>query len=211
MAVKPFAVKGFNITSPKGKALWCKFKEPDTKYNDKGDLTTSLVCNPEDPAVKEYIGKLEELRDIALAETKETLGAKGAQYKARPVYIDEFDADGNPTGNIIFKYKLGNVADRTAQGYSDSIDVFDAKRNQIKDAPNVGNGSVIRCAAYANPYNNAVAKEVGVSLIWSKMQLIELVEYAGGSNNDFDDEDGFTDTAKAGSGDFDDVEDDIDF
>ena len=37
---KPFAVKGTNITSPKGKALWCKFKEPDTKFNAKGEYST---------------------------------------------------------------------------------------------------------------------------------------------------------------------------
>lgn len=210
MAVaKPFAVKGINITSPKGKALWCHAKTPDRQFNDKGTYSTSLVCDPSDEAVQEYINKLEELRDIALAETKENLGAKGAQYKARPVYVEEFDKEGEPTGNIIFKYKLNNVDDRTAQGISDSIFVVDAKRSELKDIPLVGNGSVIRCVAYANPYNSAKDKEVGISLIWTKMQIIDLVEYAGASADDFDDEDGYSTSSSTKRNDEFDEEDDF--
>ena len=104
---KPFAVKGFNITSPKGKALWCKYKEADTKYNAKGEYSTSLVCDPNDPAVQKYIELLEELRDIAYNETCETLGAAKAKGVTRAeVYSEEFDSNGNETGNIIFKVKL---------------------------------------------------------------------------------------------------------
>jgi hypothetical protein len=186
---KPFAVKGFNVSSPKGDALWCKVTEPDTMYNAKGSYSVSLVCNPKDPTVKEYVSKLEELRDTAVAETKETVGAAKAQaIKPRPVYTEEIDQDGNLTGKIVFKFKMNNVADREAPG--NKIIVVDAKRQVIKDVPLVGNGSTIRCVAFANPYYMATTKEVGVSLLWTKMQLIDLVEFGGGSD-DFDDEDGF--------------------
>lgn len=195
--MKPFAVKGINIASPKGSALWCKYKEPDTKFNVKGEYSTSLVCDPNNPAVQAYISKLEELRDIAYAETCETLGAAKAKgVQKAEVYAEEFDSNGNETGNIIFKYKLKDLADRIQRGNDSEIVVVDAKKNRLSkaDAPLVGNGSEIRVVSYANPYFMASTKTVGISHIWSKMQIIDLVEFSGGGD-EFDEEDGFVDSS----------------
>ena len=205
-ATKPFAVKGFNVTSPKGKAMWCKVTEPERTYNDKGVLSTNLVCDPEDPTVKAFIEKLEELRDIALAETKETLGAKGAQYKPRSVFTEEFDKEGEATGNIVFKFVLKDIDSRKEAGHQATITVVDTKKQKVSPVPLVGNGSVVRCVAFANPYTMANTKEVGISLIWSKMQLIELVKYSGGSADDFDEEDGFEAAPEADKEEFSDVD-----
>lgn len=190
---KPFAVKGTNATSPKGLALWCKFKEPDTKFNAKGEYSTELVCDPNDPAVQAYIAKLEELRDIAYNETCETLGAAKAKgVRKAEVYKEEIDQNGNETGNIIFKYKLKDLTDRQARGDSSEIVIVDAKKNNLgSQAPLVGNGSTIRVVSYVNPYYMASTKTIGISHIWSKMQIIELNEYSGGGGDDFDEEDGF--------------------
>lgn len=199
---KPFAVKGINVASPKGKALWCKFKEPDTKYNAKGEFSTDLVCDPNDPAVKAYIASLEKLLDVAYNETCETMGpAKSRDVRKAAVYKEEYDSNGNATGNVIFKFKLKDLDDRRDRGDSTSIIVVDAKKNKMgKDAPLVGNGSVIRVASFANPYYMASTKVVGISHIWSKMQIIDLVEFSGGGADDFDDEDGFeTDQVSGGS------------
>lgn len=207
--MKPFAVKGTNIASPKGKALWCKYKEPDTKFNAKGEYSTSLVCDPNDPAVQAYINKLEELRDIAYNETCETLGpAKAKGVQKAEVYAEEFDSNGNETGNIIFKYKLKDLADRIQRGNDSEILVVDAKKNRLSkaEAPLVGNGSEIRVVSYANPYFMASTKTVGISHIWSKMQIIDLVEFSGGGD-DFDEEDGFEDTSASLTSDFDDEDD----
>lgn len=190
---KPFAVKGINITSPKGKALWCKFKEADTKFNAKGEFSTDLVCDPNDPAVKAFVTKLEELVDIAYRETCETLGpAKAREVRKAAVFKEEYDQNGNPTGNIVFKYKLKDLSDRRERGDAAEIVVVDAKKNRLgKDAPLVGNGSVIRLVSYANPYFMASTKTIGISHIWSKMQIVELVEFSGAGGDDFDEEDGF--------------------
>jgi hypothetical protein len=208
--MKPFAVKGINTASPKGKALWCKYKEPDTKFNAKGEYSTSLVCDPNDPAVQAYINKLEELRDIAYNETCETLGpAKAKGVRKAEVYADEVDSNGNETGNIVFKYKLKDLSDRIQRGNDSEIVVVDSKKNRLSkaDAPLVGNGSEIRVVSYANPYFMASTKTVGISHIWSKMQIIDLVEFSGGGD-EFDEEDGFEDTsAPTGVNDFDDEDD----
>ena len=205
---KPFAVKGINITSPKGQANWCKFKEPDTKYNAKGEFSTNLICDLSDPSVQEYIKKLEKIVDIAYNETIETLGpVKSNGIRKAPVYTEELNDNGVPTGNGIFKYKLKDLEDRKERGDSTEIIVVDAKKNKLgKDAPLVGNGSVIRLVSYANPYYMASTKTLGISHIWSKMQIIDLVEYGGGGD-DFDDEDGFENDQVSGDNSFDDEDD----
>ena len=191
---KPFAVKGATVTTPKGKAEWCKITEPDRMYNDKGELSTSLVCDPNDPTVQEFISKLETLRDLAFEETKETLGMpKANQVKTKEVYSEQYNSNGEATGNIIFKMKLKDIDTRKERGDQHTIFVVDAKRSRMADVPLVGNGSEIRCVCYANPYYMANTKEVGISMIWSKMQLIKLVEYTGGGADDFEDEEGFED------------------
>ena len=205
---KPFAVKGINITSPKGQANWCKFKEPDTKYNAKGEFSTNLICDLSDPSVQEYIKKLEKIADIAYNETVETLGpVKSNGIRKAPVYTEELNDKGVPTGNGIFKFKLKDLEDRKERGDSTEIIVVDAKKNKLgKDAPLVGNGSVIRLVSYANPYYMASTKTIGISHIWSKMQIIDLVEYGGGGD-DFDDEDGFETDQVSGDNSFDDEDD----
>lgn len=191
---KPFAVKGIRIVSPRGEALWCKVKEPDYQFNAKGILSTKLVCDPNDATVQAFIEKLEELRDIAYDETVETLGVKAKGIVKKDVYDEHIDADGEDTGLIEFKFTLKDADDKDRW-----IRVVDSKRNEIKDIPLVGNGSIIKCSAYANPYYMASSKTVGISLIWEQMQLINLVEYSG--TDDFDDEDGYVVS---------DVEDDFD-
>lgn len=205
----PYAVNGINVTSPKGKALWCKVKDPDRTYDQEGTLSTSLVCDPKDPAVQKFIEVLEALRDTALAETKETLLSRAKDVRAASVYSDEVDKEGNETGNIVFKFKLGKIDSRKAAGKNHSITVFDAKKNILTVPPLVGNGSEIRCVAYANPYYMASTKMVGISLIWSKMQIIQLNEYSAKGGDDFDVEDGFEATTTNDSP-FD-TDDDADF
>lgn len=191
---KPFSVKGIRIVSPRGEALWCKVKEPDYQYNAKGVLSTTVVCDPSDETVQAFIEKLEELRDVAYDETVETLGVKAKGIVRKDVYTEHLDQDGEDTGLIEFKFALKDADDRDKW-----IRVVDSKRAEIKDIPLVGNGSIIRCSAYANPYYMASSKTVGISLIWEQMQLISLVEYGGGDA--FDDEDGYVDN---GEDDFDD-------
>ena len=195
---KPFAVKGMRIVSPRGEALWCKVKEPDYQFNAKGILSTKLVCDPNDETVQAFIEKLEELRDMAYDETIETLGAKAKGVVRKDVYDEHLDSDGEDTGLIEFKFAMKDVDEKDKW-----IRVVDSKRNEIKDIPLVGNGSIIKCSAYANPYYMASSKTVGISLIREQMQLINLVEYSG--TDDFDDEDGYV--SKGGDDGFDDEDD----
>lgn len=190
MAVtKPFTVKGITTVSPRGEAKWCKIKEPERTFNAKGTFATELIVNPKDPTVQAYITKLEELRDAAFTEAKENLKpAVAAKLNKKEVFTEVFDDDGNDTGLIKFKFKLDNVDDK--EKGRNKISVVDAKRTPIKDIPLVGNGSIIRCEAYCNPYYMANGNVIGISLMWKSMQLIKLSEYAG-RGSAYDEEEGY--------------------
>ena len=112
------------------------------------------------------------------------MGVKAKGIIKKDVYDEHLDADGEDTGLIEFKFAMKDVDDKDKW-----IRVVDSKRNEIKDIPLVGNGSIIKCSAYANPYYMASSKTIGISLIWEQMQLISLIEYGG--TDDFDDEDGY--------------------
>ena len=183
---KPFTVKGFKITSPKGTALWCKIETPDREFNPKGMYSVDLVCAPEGQGVPEFVEKLETLRDTALEQANKGK-PKPKQYKAREVYKEEYDAEGEPTGNIIFKFKMNNVDDRKPGQNKVRLVGPKASKGEIPMVT-IGNGSTIRCAGFANPYAMASDKTIGVSLILEKVQLINLIEYGGG--DEFEDEEG---------------------
>jgi len=183
---KPFTVKGMNVTSPKGGALWAKLDKPDREYNAKGQYSVDLVCDPEAPGVPEFIEKLETLRDNALEQANDGK-PKPKHYKPRPVYKEEYDKDGNETGNIVFKFKMNNVDDRRPGQNRVKLVGPKASEGEIPMVQ-IGNGSTIRCVAFANPYAMASDKTIGVSLILDKVQLIKLVEFGGG--DELEDEDG---------------------
>jgi len=183
---KPFKIKGKKVTSPKGAALWAKLDKPDREYNEKGQYSVDLVCDPGDSKVAAFIENLEELRDTALEQANKGK-PKPKQYKPRPVFKEEYDKDGEETGNIVFKFKMNNVDDRR-EGQNKVILVGPKASEGAIPMVNIGNGSVIRCVAFANPYSMASDKTIGVSLILEKVQLIELVSFGG--DDDLEDEDG---------------------
>ena len=182
---KPFQVKGKKVTSPKGAALWAKLDKPDREYNEKGQYSVDLVADPGCTKVKAFIENLEELRDTAMEQANAK--AKGKKYTARPVFKEEYNKDGEETGNIVFKFKMNNVDDRR-EGQNKVTLVGPKASEGAIPMVNIGNGSEIRCVAFANPYSMASDKTIGISLILEKVQLIELVSFGG--NDDLEDEDG---------------------
>ena len=191
---KPFTTKGIKVVSPKGSALWCKVTEPERTFNAKGTYATEIIVDPNDPTVIAFVDKLEALRDEAFSEAKSTLKPPQASKLAKKeVYTEEVDAEGNTTGNIKFKFKLDNVDDKETG--RNKVQVYDsgagkARPEIIKSVPLIGNGSIIKCGAYANPYYMANGNVIGISLMWQTMQVLSLVEY-GGSNDFESEEDGY--------------------
>ena len=160
----------------KGKALWCKVFEPDTKFDTNGIYSVNVLI-PEAEAVEvcEYLDGLVD--DKLVEEIKAKPKLKGGLFTKRP-YEPEYDQNGDPTGNIEFKLKLkAKVITRTGDTYEQKPIVVDAKRTPIDKDTAIGNGSVIKVAYEPIPYLMASTKQVGVSLRMKGVQVIDLVEY----------------------------------
>lgn len=197
MSNKPFAVGGMNVVSPKGKAKWCKYVQPDREYDTDGKYETLLILDPSDPATQAFVNRLEKLQDQAFEETLETLGARGKGVTKRHLYTED------DQGNYVFKFSLKGIDKRKAEGKPHEIVVVDAQKNPIVDKPLVGHGSTIRVASFVYPYYMATNRQVGLSMMWSKMQIIDLIEYKpNGGGDDFDEEEGFAVTATVADDDF---------
>jgi hypothetical protein len=173
----------------KGKALWCKVHEPDTKFDPNGIYSVSvLIPEAEAAEICEYLDGLVQERFDEEIKAKPKL-KNGLSTKA--AYDNEYDQNGDPTGNIEFKLKLkAKVQTRNGDVYEQRPVVVDAKRKPLGSDTAIGNGSVIKVAYEPIPYMMASTKTVGVSLRMKGVQVIDLVEYGGGASM-FDEEDGY--------------------
>ena len=180
----------------KGKALWAKVFEPDTKFDANGIYSVNVLI-PEAEAVElcEYLDGVVQQRYAEEVKAKPKL--KNGLSTKTP-YEPEYDQNGDPTGNIEFKLKLkAKVQARDGSTYNQKPIVVDAKRNPMpNDNTNVGNGSLIKVAYEPIPYMMASTKQVGVSLRLKGVQILELVEYGNGASM-FDEEDGYVSEAVA--------------
>lgn len=189
MAVsKPFKVKGFKVTTPIGSAIWCKVVEPDYRYNPKGIYEVSVVLQKDVSTTDKFVESLTRVLEQASTEAKSGVGdmklapPKIKSLNVNDVYKDEYDKDGNETGNIIFKFSLKEVDD-LPEG-KNKIPVFDSQGKKIVNVPLVGNGSKIRVKGYANPYYMAATNTIGIALKWEALQIVDLVAYEGSDGFD---------------------------
>ena len=176
------------ITTPIGTAQWPWLKEPDTKFDKDGVYRVNLRMSKE-----EGEGVVAELTKILDAYVDELKGDKpNKNVKIGPLPIkDVEDEDGVPTGEIEFKFKLKAIAGSGANTWEQRPAIFDSQKKPMSE--NVGGGSRMRVGAEVITYNSP-AVGAGISLRLKTVQVIDLVEYSGGSDPDsweFDKEDGF--------------------
>lgn len=174
----------------KGKALWAKVFEPDTKFDANGIYSVNLII-PEAEAAEicEYLDGVVQARYDEEVKAKPKV-KNGLSTKAP--YDNEYDQNGDPTGNIEFKFKLkAKVQARDGSTYNQKPVVVDAKRTPMDGDTAIGNGSIIKVAYEPVPYVMASTKQVGVSLRMKGVQVIELVEYGNSGSSMFDEEDGY--------------------
>ena len=165
------------FTTPKGIALYPWLSTPDTKFNEEGEYKVNLVLSKE--AAQPIINQINEAFSENLKE--EMKKHPGKELKtANPPYHDELDDAGQPTGNVIFRFKSKAI-------YKPAI--FDAKGGVVVDS-NIWAGSEIRVNASIAPYYTSMVG-AGVALRLRAVQIITLVEGSQGAADRF----GFEETA----------------
>ena len=181
----------------KGKSLWSKVFEPDTRFVPEGEYSTQVIV-PEAEAA-DVCEQLENLAKQKFSEAVEDNPKLKNVLSMRPVFETEYDDNGDATGNVIFKTKLkARIKSRSGETYSQSVSVVDAKKTPMDGSQMIGNGSTVKVAVEPFPYVMNSSKEVGVSLRLKAMQVINLVEYGQPSTDSlFDEEEGFVSKAVA--------------
>ena len=167
------------FTTAKGVAYYPYISAPDTKFDEQGHYKVNLCLSKEDatPFLDIIKGVVKE-GIVALKKDKPNLEIKQAPLP----FHDELDDDGNPTGNVIVKFK-SKAAYKPA--------VFDSKGNMMAKS-NIYGGSELKVngsvAFFHTPMIGA-----GVTLRLRAVQVIQYVEgTVGASKFGFDEEEGFT-------------------
>jgi hypothetical protein len=161
------------FTTPYGTAIFPWLNRADTEYNKAGVFHVKISVPLEEAT--DFIKGLEEQAE---AKFDELTPAQQKNWAIAPVYDEEYDEDGEPTGNVIFKTKMThNVTYTNKAGEKESFtqtpEIVDADGNTLRES--VWAGSVLRARGQVIPYAMASSKTVGVSLRLSGVQVRELV------------------------------------
>ena len=226
---KPFKTKGLNLVTYAGEAEWCKYleKQLDTgQYSPRGKYSVNLLADPEAEDYKLFVNKVEALIDKAYDEAiagegtlKLTASKRKTLNKVLPFkehILKDKDENGDytietETGKMYITPKLNNVLDR--ERGKDYVKLIGKGNVEVprSQCPEIGNGSIIKCKVYANPYYMPTTNTIGVSFIWVAIKIIELKEYHSEDGEDFDADEGITPigTPSSTEEDFDDNEGDF--
>lgn len=174
--------------SPIGIGRHCWVNQPDTKYNADGLYHTKLVVGgPEAEAFKAEIDA-----DVDAAFEAEVAREKEANPKFSPKswskyypYEVEMDDTGNPTGYIIFTFKQNaKIKLRDGGVKTFKLGIRDGA-NKATNA-NVFGGATIRTLYKPRNVKLATAKQFGVRLDFSMVQLLKLAPMTGGGFDEVD-------------------------
>ena len=167
------------FTTAKGIAYYPYISAPDTKFDEQGHYKVNLCLSEEDAQPVIEVIKQTVVEGIkALKKDKPNMEIKQAPFP----FSKEVDEDGNPTGNVIIKFK-SKAAYKPA--------VFDSKGNMMTNS-NIYGGSEIKVNGSCAFFHTAMIG-AGVSIRLRAVQVIQYVEGASGANKfGFDEVDGFT-------------------
>lgn len=168
--------------SPLGEALWCKAFEAQGFEDAPRAYSTSLLLDASDPTTIEFLEKL-DLQFEEFHGSKCKVAKHGRPYRMETTQLDGKDVE---TGKVEIRFKRKEVSNKG--NLMDPPIVVDAKKNRWPKEKAIGNGSKIKVAFGAFPWEMAGAK--GMSLDLCAIQVIELVEYAR-DVDPFDEEEGF--------------------
>lgn len=167
------------FTTAKGIAYYPYISAPDTKFDEQGHYKVNLCLSEEDAQPVIELIKQSVVEGIkALKKDKPNMEIKQAPLP----FSKEVDEDGNPTGNVIIKFK-SKAAYKPA--------VFDSKGNMMTNS-NIYGGSEIKVNGSCAFFHTAMIG-AGVSIRLRAVQVIQYVEGASGANKfGFEEVDGFT-------------------
>lgn len=173
--------------SPVGEALWAFLTVPDKRWKKEfGEYKVNLLMEP-GKKVSTFIASLEAIRDEYFETLKEKmtkLALKKKPLKKRPVYSEAYDAAGDETGKLEFKFQTMAGGKKKEDGtlWEMSPKLYDSGANLIQGVINIGNGSILQVnykpAAYKITGDEYTS--VGCKCYLNAVMIHKLVEFSGG-------------------------------
>lgn len=179
--------------SPIGIGRHCWINRPDIKYNADGLYHHELVLEGEEAVA--FKALIDAEVDRAHAEEVVTNNLKPAEVKKwgkyYPYEVEELE--GAPTGKIIFKFKQNAIIKLRDGGTKPFVVGIRDSANKVTDA-NVFGGCTMRTLYAPRNVKLATAKQFGVRLDFSMVQLIKPAPMSGGGFDEV--EGGYTEDAE---------------
>ena len=183
------------MTTPKGIAAWPWLNTPDTRWDDVGVYSVTLLLEREEASIL-LEESLKPFFKVGYEAVLHEQGKKSLKTASLP-WSDEEDDEGNATGKVKFKFKNKSSYVHDGEKVENRVVLLDTQKSVIQSR--VGGGSVIRVGF--EPYVWYVpSMGVGMTLRVRAVQVIELVEYNGSGGADafdFEVEAGFAAEAPA--------------
>lgn len=160
---------------------------PSTKFNKKGVYTANILLSKE-----EGEALVEKMKSVRTEQFKKFgKGTKVAEVPCTPYEIvnpETGEATPDMEGRYILKSNASAYIENGKIGKR--VMIINAKKQPVKNI-NIGEGTTARLGVVLSGYS--VAGKTGVSVKLGMVQIIDLVEYAGGgfSIDGFDEEEGF--------------------
>ena len=168
------------ITSPVGTFFYPFVFKPATYQGNITNFEIKVVFDDN----QEFLNELENLCNEefeAFLEANPTL--KKPNRGVLNIPITEGNS-GALEGKTFVKFKNSFSYTYKGQTIERKIPVFDGAKGKVSSNVIIGNGSKGKIAFSLRPYFVSSAN-FGVQLILDAVQVLELVEYTGGTNNDF--------------------------
>lgn len=184
------------LVTPQGNARFPKLIEPD-EFKGTKKYKVDLVMSPEDaedlkntlqPILEQFIEDTRAGLEEAVKNADNARDKKKAtealetfdQAPVRDILEEEYDAEGNLTGNLFAKFNTNySYTDRRRKTeVVRQVQFFDASQPPQKITPDsVGPGSVLKINYSPSPYFMGGAK--GLSL---KINAVQIISLSGGFN-----------------------------
>lgn len=170
------------LTTPRGVFVFPRLSgEPDTKFDEAGVWKVTLRLNAEAgaPLMASIDEALEKSYNDTVAEFKKDPKKKNKKVKKAdaPYKVDEETGD----IEVTFKMKASGISKKTEKPWSRKPRLFNAKGEDITNTePKVGGGSEGKVSYELSTFFTDLVG-AGVSLRLEAVKILKLVEFGGGT------------------------------
>ena len=162
------------ITTPKGKAVWPRIDTPDTKFDEDGVYSCKLHVSEGDFKAFEAVVK-PQLDAAYNAECSRQGKDKIRMAASSPLRIND---DGDYE---IYAKQKAKVHTKSKGTLEFTIAAVDSQGKKI-EMPKIGSGSTLKMAVEVNTWF-VPSQGFGYTLRLRAVQVLDLVEYGGGSSS----------------------------